>query len=158
MQLTQSDIEKIKEEIEHRKIVVRKEALEDVKVARAQGDLSENFEYKAAKQFKNKNESRIRYLEKLLKTATIISDDSKEDEVGLNKTVDIYFEEDDEVLTYKIVSTMRGDSMSGRIRALMGHKVGDRVEVKVNDNVSYFVVIKKIENTGEEEKDNIRSF
>ena len=100
MQLTQSDIEKIKEEIEHRKIVVRKEALEDVKVARAQGDLSENFEYKAAKQFKNKNESRIRYLEKLLKTATIISDDSKEDEVGLNKTVDIYFEEDDEVLTY----------------------------------------------------------
>ncbi|WP_418934590.1 GreA/GreB family elongation factor, partial [Eubacterium sp.] len=107
----------------------------------------------------------IRYLEKLLKTATIISDDSKEDEVGLNKTVDIYFEEDDEVLTYKIVSTMRGDSMSGRIsnespigRALMGHKVGDRVEVKVNDNVSYFVVIKKIENTGEEEKDNIRSF
>ena len=95
MQLTQSDIEKIKEEIEHRKIVVRKEALEDVKVARAQGDLSENFEYKAAKQFKNKNESRIRYLEKLLKTATIISDDSKEDEVGLNKTVDIYFEEDD---------------------------------------------------------------
>ena len=165
MQLTQSDIEKIKEEIEHRKIVVRKEALEDVKVARAQGDLSENFEYKAAKQFKNKNESRIRYLEKLLKTATIISDDSKEDEVGLNKTVDIYFEEDDEVLTYKIVSTMRGDSMSGRLsnespigRALMGHKVGDRVEVKVNDNVSYFVVIKKIENTGEEEKDNIRSF
>ena len=98
MQLTQSDIEKIKEEIEHRKIVVRKEALEDVKVARAQGDLSENFEYKAAKQFKNKNESRIRYLEKLLKTATIISDDSKEDEVGLNKTVDIYFEEDDEVM------------------------------------------------------------
>ena len=78
---------------------------------------------------------------------------------------EIYFEEDDEVLTYKIVSTMRGDSMSGRIsnespigRALMGHKVGDRVEVKVNDNVSYFVVIKKIENTGEEEKDNIRSF
>ena len=96
--LTKDDIKKMQEEIEYRKLVVRKEALEAVKEARAQGDLSENFEYKAAKQFKNKNESRIRYLEKLLKTATIISDDSKEDEVGLNKTVDIYFEEDDEVM------------------------------------------------------------
>ena len=94
--LTKHDVEKIEKEIEYRKLVVRKDAIEAVKEARAQGDLSENFEYKAAKQFKNKNESRIRYLEKLLKTATIISDDSKEDEVGLNKTVDIYFEEDDE--------------------------------------------------------------
>lgn len=165
MQLTKSDIKKIKEEIAHRKIVVRKEALEDVKVARAQGDLSENFEYKAAKQFKNKNESRIRYLEKILKTATIISEESLEDEVGLNKTVTIYFEEDDETLTYKIVSTMRGDSMRGRIsnespigKAIMGHKAGDRVEVKVNDTNSYYVVIQSIENTGEEESDNIRSF
>lgn len=165
MKLTKSDVEKIKEEIEHRKLVVRKEALEAVKEARAYGDLSENFEYHAAKKDKNKNESRIRYLEKILKTATIISDESKSDEVGLNNTVQVYFEEDDETETFKIVSTMRGDSVKGRISnespmgaALMGHKVGDRVEIKVNDSYSYYVVIKSIENTGEEETDTIRSY
>ena len=87
----------MEEEIEHRKLVVRKEALEDVKEARAQGDLSENFEYKAAKRFKNQNESRIRYLEKRIKTAQIIEDDSKEYEVGLNKTVEVEFVEDGRV-------------------------------------------------------------
>ena len=165
MKLTNSDVEKIKEEIEHRKLVVRKEALEAVKEARAHGDLSENFEYHAAKKDKNKNESRIRYLEKILKTATIISDESKSDEVGLNNTVKVYFEEDDEIETFKIVSTMRGDSVKGRISnespmgaALMGHKVGNRVEIKVNDSYSYFVIIKSIENTGEEESDTIRSY
>lgn len=165
MKLTNSDVEKIKEEIEHRKLVVRKEALEVVKEARAHGDLSENFEYHAAKKDKNKNESRIRYLERILKTATIISDESKSDEVGLNNTVKVYFEEDDEIETLKIVSTMRGDSVKGRISnespmgaALMGHKVGDRVEIKVNDSYSYFVIIKSIENTGEEETDTIRSY
>ena len=165
MKLTQSDVEKIKEEIEHRKLVVRPEAIEAVKEARAQGDLSENFEYYAAKKDKNKNEGRIRYLERVLKTATIISDESADDEVGLNNTVQVYFEDDDETETFKIVSTMRGDSISGRIRgaspmgaALMGPKVGARVEVKVNEKVSYYVVIKSIENTGEEETDTIRTF
>ena len=164
-QLTRSDVQKIKEEIEYRKLVVRKKELEAVKEARAQGDLSENFEYHAAKKDKNKNESRIRYLEKILKTATIISDESESDEVGLNNTVEVYFEEDDEIETFKIVSTMRGDSVKGRISsespigaALMGHKAGDRVEIKVNDNYSYYVVVKSIENTGEEESDTIRSY
>lgn len=165
MKLTNSDIEKIKEEIEHRKLVVRPKAIEAVKEARAQGDLSENFEYHAAKKDKNKNESRIRYLEKILKTATVIYDESKDDEIGLNKTVEIYFEEDDETEKFKIVSTMRGDSVKGRIsnespigKALMKHKVGDRVEIKVNDNYSYYVVVKSIENTGEEDTDTIRSY
>ena len=165
MKLTQSDVDKIKEEIEHRKLVVRKEAIEAVKEARAQGDLSENFEYYAAKKDKNKNEGRIRYLERILKTATIISDQSEDDEVGLNNTVKIYFEEDDEEETFKIVRTMRGDSVKGRISnespigaAIMGHKVGDRVEIKVNDSYSYYVVIKEIVNTGEEETDTIRTY
>lgn len=165
VKLTQSDVDKIKEEIEHRKLVVRKEAIEAVKEARAQGDLSENFEYYAAKKDKNKNEGRIRYLERILKTATIISDQSEDDEVGLNNTVKIYFEEDDEEETFKIVSTMRGDSVKGRISnespigaAIMGHKVGDRVEIKVNDSYSYYVVIKEIVNTGEEETDTIRTY
>ena len=96
-ELTKNDIKKMREEIEYRKIVLRKELLEDVKEARAHGDLSENFEYHAAKKEKNKNESRIRYLERMIKTAKIVSDESKEDEVGLNNTVHLYFEGDDEV-------------------------------------------------------------
>ena len=109
-QLTESDIKKMQEEIEYRKLVVRKEALEDVKEARAQGDLSENFEYYAAKKFKNKNESGIRFLERMIKTAEVVSDESAADEVGMNNKVEVWFEEDDETETYKIVTTMRQDS------------------------------------------------
>ena len=68
-ELTKQDIQKMEEEIEHRKLVVRRQALEAVKEARAHGDLSENFEYHAAKREKNRNESRIRYLQKMIKTA-----------------------------------------------------------------------------------------
>ena len=87
--------------------MVRKKELEAVKEARAQGDLSENFEYKAAKQDKNRNDSRIRYLERMLKHAKIVSDQSEDDEVGINKTADPYFEDDDEVETYRLVTSIR---------------------------------------------------
>ena len=133
-ELTKNDIKKMREEIEYRKIVLRKELLEDVKEARAHGDLSENFEYHAAKKEKNKNESRIRYLERMIKTAKIVSDESKEDEVGLNNTVHLYFEEDDEVEVFKLVTTVRGNSLKGLIstespigKAILGKKAGDRV-------------------------------
>ncbi len=162
--LTQEDVKKIQEEIEYRKLVVRKEALEAVKEARAHGDLSENFEYHAAKKDKNKNESRIRYLERMLKTARIITDDSQDDEVGLDNRVEVYFEEEDETEVYKLVTSIRGNSLDGRIsvesplgKALLGHKVGDRVHVKVNESVGYDVIVKNIDkNTDEEEA--IRSF
>lgn len=164
-ELTKKDIEKMEAEIEHRKLVVRKQALEDVKEARAHGDLSENFEYKAAKKFKNENESRIRYLEKMIRTATIISEDSAEDEVGMNNTVTVYFEEDDEEETYKIVTTVRGNSLKNLISkesplgsAIFGKKVGDRCEVKVNDSFSYYVVIRAIENTVDDGSDALRKF
>ena len=114
-ELTQKDIAKMKEEIEYRKLVVRREALEAVKEARSHGDLSENFEYHAAKKDKNQNESRIRYLEKMIKTAKVVSDQSKEDEVGLNNRVEIYFEEDDETEWFTIVTTIRGNSLKGLI-------------------------------------------
>ena len=163
--LTKNDIRRLEEEIEHRKLVVRKEAIAEVKEARAHGDLSENFEYYAAKRFKNQNESRIRYLEKLVKTARIIEDDSKEDEVGLDNTVTVYFVEDKEEETFKIVTSVRGDSVSNLItiesplgKALMGHKEGDTVSVKVNEQVSYDVVIKNIEKTKDEGKEGIREF
>ena len=162
--LTQEDVKKIQEEIEYRKLVVRKEALEAVKEARAHGDLSENFEYHAAKKDKNKTESRIRYLERMLKTARIITDDSQDDEVGLDNRVEVYFEEEDETEVYNLVTSIRGNSLDGRIsvesplgKALLGHKVGDRVHVKVNESVGYDVIVKNIDkNTDEEEA--IRSF
>ena len=113
--LTQKDIEKMEQEIEHRKLVVRKQALEDVKEARAHGDLSENFEYKAAKKFKNENESRIRYLEKMVKTAKVIKDDSGEDEAGLNDTVVLYIEDEGCEEEYKIVTTVRCDVLNNMI-------------------------------------------
>ena len=163
--LTKKDIEKMEQEVEHRKLVVRKEALEDVKEARAHGDLSENFEYKAAKKFKNENESRIRYLEKMIKTAVIVSEDSPEDEVGMNNTVDIYFEEDDVTETYKLVTTVRSNSLKNLISresplgaAIFWHKAGDRCEVHVNDNYSYFVQIKRNVNTVDDGTDELRKF
>lgn len=163
--LTKSDVKKIEEEIEHRKLVVRKEAIEAVKEARAHGDLSENFEYHAAKKDKNRNESRIRYLERMLKTAIIVDDTSKDDEVGINNTVEIYIEEDDETETYRLVTSVRGSSINGLIsiesplgKAILGHKVNDRVLVKVNEDYGYYVVIKKIINTQNDEDDRIRSY
>ena len=113
--LTKSDVKKIQEEIEHRKLVVRKEAIEAVKEARAHGDLSENFEYHAAKKDKNRNESRIRYLERMLKTAIIVDDTSEDDEVGINNTVELYIEDDDETETYRLVTSVRGSSVNGLI-------------------------------------------
>ncbi len=163
--LTESDIRKMEEEIEHRKLVVRPKALEDLKVARAQGDLSENFEYYAAKRFKNQNESRIRYLERMIKTATILDDEAGDDEVGINKTVTIYIEEDKVEEQYKIVTTVREDSLNGLVsnesplgKALMGHKVGDRVEIQVNKDYSYFAVIKKIDNSTIDDSGKLRSY
>ncbi|HEY9575781.1 MAG TPA: transcription elongation factor GreA [Lachnospiraceae bacterium] len=163
--LTKSDVEKIEKEIEHRKLVVRKEAIEAVKEARAHGDLSENFEYHAAKKHKNQNESRISYLERMLRNAQIISDSSKEDEVGLNNTVTLYIDEDNCLETYRLVTSIRGNSVRGLIstesplgKAILGKKVGQRVYVKVNDNYGYYVTIKEIQNTQDDSHDSIRGF
>ena len=162
--LTKSDVKKIEEEIEHRKLVVRKECLEAVKEARAHGDLSENFEYHAAKREKNQNESRIRYLENMLKNAIIISEESREDEIGLNNTVILYMEDDDEEEEYKLVTSIRGNSMNNMIstesplgRAILHKKVGDRVLVQANETYSYYVTVRKIEKTDGRE-DPIRRF
>lgn len=163
--LTENDVIKIKEEIEYRKLVVRKKELEAVKEARAQGDLSENFEYKAAKQDKNRNESRIRYLERMLKNAKIVEDNSKSDEVGINNTVDIYFEDEGETETYRLVTSVRGNSLQGMIsiesplgKAILGHKEGDRVMVKTNGECGYNVVIRRIEKTTDDSNDTLRKF
>lgn len=164
-QLTQKDIEAMEAEIEERKVVIRPKLLEAVKEARAHGDLSENFEYYAAKKEKNKNESRIRFLERMIKTAEIIPDESAEDEIGINTRVTVEFEEDGTTETYKLVTTMRGDSLNGLVsvespigKALLSHKEGDRVYVEVNPSFGYYLIVKKIEKNPEEAEDKLRNF
>ena len=163
--LTKSDIEKMKAEIEHRKVVTRHELLEHVKEARSHGDLSENFEYHAAKREKNKNESRIRYLERMVKTANVIDDSSEDGEVGINNTVTVEFIEDKEVEVYRIVTTIRADSFKNLIsiesplgKALMKHKEGDICHLHVNDTVSYDVRILKVEDTTDDSQDEISRY
>ena len=163
--LTRQDVEKMEKELEHRKLVVRKEALEDVKEARAQGDLSENFEYKAAKKVKNRNESRIRYLERMIKTATVIDVSSNADEIGLFGKVTIYIEEDDEEQTIELVTTLRQNALKGLIskespvgKAVMGHKKGDRVTVHVSETYSYDIVIRDVQKGSDDESLPISSY
>lgn len=163
--LTKSDVAKIEAEIEHRKLVVRREAIEAVKEARAQGDLSENFEYYAAKREKNQNESRIRYLEKMLKYATIVSDDSHPNEVGINNLVTLYFPEDDEEETFKLVTSIRSNSLKGMVSidsplgsAIVGKKVGEQATVVVNPSYSYPVEIRAIDNNSDDSQDEIKRY
>ena len=151
-ELTAIDLQKMREELNYRRITLRPQLLEEVKVARGFGDLSENFEYKAAKQEKNKNESRIRYLENMIKTARVIEDHSSADTVGLYDKVTIFLEEDQEEETWQVVTTVRQDVSHGLISkespmgsALMGKKVGERFYVQVNKAFGYYAVVRSIE-------------
>ena len=150
-ELTKVDIEKIQKELDDR-CKLRQKLIRDVQTAREFGDLSENFEYKAAKQEKNRNESRIRYLRRILRTATVVSAESAPDEVGLFDHVTVYFPDDNDTQIIQLVTTMRQDAMEGRISkesplgaALFGHRVGDRLTVQVSDAVSYPIEIRAIE-------------
>ena len=163
--LTQSDIDKMEKEIEYRILELRPKLIEDVKIARAQGDLSENFEYYAAKKEKNMNESRIRYLERMVRTANIIDDSSAEDEVGINNLITFYIPEDDAIEQCKIVTTIRSNPLINYVslesplgKALLGHKIGERVTVKVSDSYSYDVIINDIDNSPDDLEDKIRSY
>ena len=164
-ELTKEDVRKIEAEIAERKLEIRPKLIEAVKEARAQGDLSENFEYYAAKREKNQNESRIRYLERILKFAKVISTESRRDEVGINDTVTLYFPEDREEEVYHIVTSIRGQSLEGKIsnisplgKAVMGKKLGEAVTVELENGSSYVVEIRNIEKTGEKEEESIRKF
>lgn len=150
-ELTREDLKKMQEELDYRRLELMPEILEEVKRTRAFGDLSENFEYKAAKQAQNKNRSRIRYLEGMIKSAKIISDRSAEDEVGLFDKVEIYMVEDDDTEVIQVVTTVRCDPRRGLISKespfglqVLGKKVGDRFTVQVNENYSYTAEIRSI--------------
>ena len=142
----------MREELEYRERELRPKLIEDVKVARAFGDLSENFEYKAAKREKNRNDSRIRYLTRMISTAKVIEDKSADGVVGLFDKVKIYIEEDDEERDIRLVTTLRQNAPEGLIskespvgRAVMGHRAGDRVLVEVSPDYSYYIVIRSVE-------------
>ena len=151
-ELTEVDIQKMKDEIDYRTLQLRPKLIEEVKTARAFGDLSENFEYKAAKREKNRNDSRIRYLENMIKTAVVIEDHSGDDTVGLYDKVTVYLEEDGEEETWQVVTTVRQDVLHGLISkespmgaALMGKRAGDRFWVQVNKDYGYYAVVRAIE-------------
>ena len=164
-ELTRKDIQMMREELDYRRTQLRPKLLDAVKEARGFGDLSENFEYKAAKQEKNRNESRIRFLENMIRTAVVISDQGAADAVNLYDKVTVYVEEDDEEETYQIVTTMRQDALHGLIskespvgRAMLGKKVGERVHIQVNESYGYDVVVRAIEKAADDGSVPLSSF
>ena len=164
-ELTEVDIRKMREELDHRVRVLRPQLIEEVQTARAFGDLSENFEYKCAKQAKNRNDSRIRYLEGMIRTAKVIEVRTQEDAVGLFDKVTIFNEMVKKEMNIQIVTTLRQDVLKGLVskespvgKALMGHKVGDRVQVEVNPTMKYFVEIRAIEKGEDDESMEINSY
>ena len=164
-ELTEVDIKKMQEEIDHRVRVLRPQLIEEVQTARAFGDLSENFEYKCAKQAKNRNESRIRYLERMIRTAKVIEVKGEDDTVGLFDKVTVFNEMVKKEMTIQIVTTLRQDALKGLIskespvgKALMGHKVGERVQVEIDQTRKYFMEIKTIEKGFDDESLDISAY
>ena len=164
-ELTEVDIKKMQEEIDHRVRVLRPQLIEEVQTTRAFGDLSENFEYKCAKQAKNRNESRIRYLERMIRTAKVIEVEQQDDVVGLFDKVTIFNEMVKQEMTIQIVTTLRQDALKGLIskespvgKAVMGHAVGDRIEVEVNSALKYFVELRAIEKGVDDESLDISAY
>ncbi len=164
-ELTEVDIKKMQEEIDHRVRVLRPQLIEEVQTARAFGDLSENFEYKCAKQAKNRNESRIRYLERMIRTAKVIEVKGQDDTVGLFDKVTVFNEMVKKEMTIQLVTTLRQDALKGLIskespvgKALMGHKVGERVQVEIDPTRKYFMEIKAIEKGFDDESLDISAY
>ena len=164
-ELTEVDIKKMRDEIEYRTKTLRPKLIEDVKTARAFGDLSENFEYKAAKQEKNRNDSRVRYLERMISTAHVIETKSDSGTAGLFDRIRIYIEEDDEERDIVLVTTLRQNALKGLIskespvgKAVLGHRVGDRVRVEVSEDYSYYIVIRSIEKGADDESLDISRY
>ncbi|MDE7242479.1 MAG: GreA/GreB family elongation factor [Oscillospiraceae bacterium] len=164
-ELTAVDVKKMQEELDYRIRELRPKLIEEVQTARAFGDLSENFEYKCAKQDKNRNESRIRYLERMIRTAKVISADSPEDSVGLFDTVVVFHEKLQREMTFRIVTTLRADAQKGLVskespvgKALLGRKAGETVRVSVSSSMQYDMTIRSIEKGEDDGSLSIRSF
>ena len=164
-ELTKSDLKKMQEEIDYRVQVLRPKLIEDVQTARAFGDLSENFEYKCAKQEKNRNDSRIRYLQRMIKTAHIIDDSSAADMAGLHDTVEILMENTGKQRTIRLVTTLRQNALEGLIskespvgQAVMGRRAGERVYVDMGNGRGYWLQILSIKKGKDDDSIPIGSF
>ena len=164
-ELTRVDMDKMRQELEYREHELMPRILEDVKTARSFGDLSENFEYQAAKQEQRKNMSRIRYLKQMLASAVVIDAESAEDVAGLFDSVTLYMEEDEEEMTVRFVTTLRQNALNGLIskesplgQAVLGHRAGERVHVKVSEEYSYWVKILSIEKGQDDESLDISAY
>lgn len=164
-ELTRRDLQKMQEEIDYRVRELRPKLIEDVQTARAFGDLSENFEYKCAKQEKNRNDSRIRYLQRMIKTAKLIEDRSGEDTAGLYDTVEIFMENTGKSRKITLVTTLRQDALKGLIskespvgRAVLGRKVGERVQVQIENGSTYWLQIRGIKKGADDGSIPIGSF
>jgi len=164
-ELTKVDIEKMQAELEHRRLELRPKLIEDVQTARAFGDLSENYEYKVAKQEKNRNESRIRYLERMIATAKVIDVKEKEGTITLFSKIVMFNEKLRKEQNIQIVTTLRQNPLKGLIskespvgKALLGHKVGDRVEIAVSPEMKYTVEIRSIEKGEDDSSMEISSY
>lgn len=164
-ELTAVDIKKMKEELDHRVRVLRPQLIEEVQTARAFGDLSENFEYKCAKQAKNRNDSRIRYLERMIRTAKVIEVRGAEDAAGLFDRVTIYNEIAKKEMEVRIVTTLRQDALKGLVskespvgKALLGRRAGDRVHIRVSDALQYDMVVRSIEKGEDDGSASIRAY
>ena len=150
--MSQARKDELEQELNYLKTTRSDEVAEQIKIARGFGDLSENFEYKCAKQEKNRNDSRIRYLQRMIKTAKVIEERSEADTAGLYDTVEIYMENTGKSRKITLVTTLRQDALKGLIskespvgRAVMGAKVGDRVHVDMGGGKGYYVRIDGIE-------------
>ena len=164
-ELTQVDIDKMRAELDYRRIELRSKLIEDVQTARAFGDLSENYEYKVAKQEKNRNESRIRYLERMIATAKVIDVKEKDGTVGLFSKVTLFNEKLGREQSIRLVTTLRQNALKGLIskespvgKAVMGHKKGDRVTVHVSETYSYDIVIRDVQKGSDDESLPISSY
>lgn len=164
-ELTAVDTKKMKEELDHRVRVLRPQLIEEVQTARAFGDLSENYEYKCAKLAKNRNDSRIRYLERMIRTAKVIEVKEAADAVGLFDRVTIFNEMMGQEMEVRIVTTLRQDALKGLVskespvgKALLGRRVGDRVEIVVSPAVKYFVEVRRIEKGEDDESLEISAY
>ncbi len=165
-ELTQVDIKKMQEEIDYRERELRPKLIEEVQIARGFGDLSENFEYKAAKQEKNRNDSRIRYLKRMIATAKVIdAPETKAGEVALFSKVKLKMEDDGSEEWVHIVTTLRQNPKEGRIskespigRAIMGKKPGERATVRISDEYSYEVTILEVEAGADDDSIEIVKF
>ena len=164
-ELTEVDIRKMQEEIDYRMKVVRPKCVEDLATAAAFGDRSENYEYKAAKQELRRCDSRLRYLRHMIATAKVVKTDAREGVVGLFDKVELYYEDEGDTETITLMTTLREDAVHGIIsresplgRAVMGHRVGDRVLVKVSEDVQYHVQIRSIVKGTDDDSLPIHSF